>query len=305
MINPAIDQPWTVGLPAEAPDAGLDVGPFAATPTSFEAVGLWEPRIYRTGRIVASPWYGWAISELISVEAPAQYSSKKRWLDLIGHYYVPTGTLTSLESASEDYATVFTGTLFSALRRLALRRVSPWMRFLAGLDPVASSVTATIAPQSLQVPVLNAAKQSEELRAVEDLKRWLGITYEQVATAAGIALRTVHHWKKSGATPRPRTVRTLWRLHALVHGLRRALGPDEATEWLRSGQPSPLDLIVAGDITAVEARARRVLFKEPLGERRFSGAQTSTETRRQVTPRTQSLARADRRPKIARGRTVK
>jgi len=225
----------------------------------------------------------------------------------IGHYYLLKSTPTSLEIAPEPFAMALTPGIFGALRALTLRRITPWARFLAGFDPVPALATTTIAPKVAAAPKADESTvvESDELGAVEDLRSWLVVTYEQVAAATSIGLRTVHHWKHAGAKPRPRTVRTLWRLHTLVHSIRRVLGPDDALRWFRSGDPSPLDLIVAGRLTEAETQARPVLFPDANGERRFSGLVSAEEPRVITSRRVGSLARATRRPKVGRFKASK
>lgn len=306
MVVPTIEAPWIVGRPTEGPDWEFDVGPFAGTPTTFDTVeGLSEHGFFRTGRIVPSTLYGWTVRQLVTSEVRSGVTLQPSGLGWMGTYYyhLPASTPTMLEVVIENYAVAVTPGPFRALKALTLHRIGPWTRFLAGFDPVPALPTRTAAAEAPAPPVIREPESatSAELEAVEELRGWLGITYEQVATATGIGLRTVHHWKQSGATPRPRTVRLLWRLHALVHSVRRALGPDDALRWLRSGAPSPLDQIVDGDLSAAERRAQPLLFGQPLGERRFSGVATAEEPT--ITPqgRGRQLTRAARRPKSSGG----
>ena len=300
MVATVIDAPWVLTPPAEAPDWEFDVGPFAGTPTSYEYLG----GLFTRGQLIPSTQYGWAVSEFITVAPPgSRYAIRPVGLGALGSlYYFPAGTLTSLELVRENYAIAFTTSTFKALHALTLHRARPWSRFLAGLDPVPSTQTPTLAAPhatAAAAPELEAP-ESRELVAVEELREWLGLTYEQIAAATSIGLRTVHHWKQVGAAPRPRTVRTLWRLHALVHSIRRTLGVDDAVRWLRTGMPSPIDLIVAGELATVENQARRLLFVEPIGERRFSGVTTEDEPASTVAQRGRSVRRSARRPRIVR-----
>jgi hypothetical protein len=301
MVAPAIDAPWIVGRPTEAPAWAFDIGPFAGTPTTFDTLES-QPghRLYVTGRIVPSTAHDWAVGELITSVGPLAATIRPVGTSWVRYFDFRNSTPTTLETVPEQYAMAFTPGVFGALRALTLHRTSPWARFLVGFDPVPALGTTTIAPQVALAPDAHksTADDSDELGAVEDLRRWLDITYEQVAAATSIGLRTVHHWKHAGAKPRPRTVRTLWRLHSLVYSIGRVLGPEDALRWFRLGDPSPRDLIVAGRLSEAETQARPVLFAEPLGERRFSGLIGSEETRATASPRVRSLARATRRPKV-------
>ncbi len=300
MVATEIDVPWVVTPPAEARDWEFDVGPFAGTPTTHESLGGPIAR----GQLIPSTQYGWAVGEFITV-APS-FGGNVRIVGLgalSSLYSFPASTLTSLELVQENYAIAFTTSTFRALHALTLHRTRPWSRFLAGFDPVASTQTPTLAaPRATAHPGELKQVESRELVAVEELRQWLGLTYEQVAAATSIGLRTVHHWKGAGAAPRPRTVRTLWRLHALVSSIRRTLGVGEATQWLHTGMPSPIDLIVAGELTIVENQARRLLFVEPVGERRFSGVMNA-EPPSNPAERGRSVRRSTRRPRIVRRET--
>jgi DNA-binding transcriptional regulator YiaG len=301
VVAPAIDAPWIIARPAEAPDWEFDVGPFAGTPTSYEALG---GTLFTTSRIVSSTFYGWAVNQLTTTVVPVNTiwrSSTLAWMS--AYDLLPASTLTSLELVGFKYGNAVTSSTFRAIKALTLHRINPWSRFLAGFDPVPTAPTPA-SSEPVSAVRADAAElvvaDSKELDAVEDLRRWLGVTYEQVAAATNIGLRTVHHWKQSGAAPRPRTVRTLWRLHSLVHSIRRTLGPEEATGWLRSSSPSPLDLILAGDLAAVEDKARGLLFGEPIGERRFSGLAIVDQAVQPAARGRRTVARATRMPKIAR-----
>jgi hypothetical protein len=251
--------------------------------------------------------YGWAVGQFITVVSSVGGKTfRSVGADAFtSRYYFPASTLTSLELAREGYATAFTTSTLNALQALTLGKVNPWSRFLAGLDPVPSTQTPAVAPTSVASLATTKSEQadSRELGAVDELRDWLGLTYEQIASATSIGLRTVHHWKQAGATPRPRTVRTLWRLHTLVHSIRRALGAADAIRWLRSGSPSYIDLIVAGDLAAVEDQARRLLFAAPIGERRFSAVRTEEEPPPRFVQRERRPNRATRRAKIVRRET--
>jgi len=140
--------------------------------------------------------------------------------------------------------------------------------FLAGLGIWQASLSRGIVVSELPAPPARedpprSSKENDPLQAAEDLREWLDLTYTNLESITGIAKNTIHHWKRTGASARPSTVRKLWRLHALVHALSSQLGQKQAVEWLRAGPESPLDLLLAGDLEAVEARAGRLLFRPP------------------------------------------
>jgi hypothetical protein len=79
----------------------------------------------------------------------------------------------------------------------------------------------------------------------------------------GIGRTTFFYWKRTGATPHPRTLRPLWRLYALAQSLREVLGEGGVLAWLSSGSPSHREMLMAGDLEEVERRAHRLLFQQP------------------------------------------
>lgn len=111
-----------------------------------------------------------------------------------------------------------------------------------------------------------------ELRAIEELRVWLHLTYEDVARAAGLrSASLLHHWRqryRTGSPVRPRagTVEQLWRVHALVRAMAEALeGADHGYAvglWVRRAEAgvTPLEMLLAGRVEEVERRARRLLF---------------------------------------------
>lgn len=111
-----------------------------------------------------------------------------------------------------------------------------------------------------------------ELRAVEELRAWLRLSYEDVARAAGLSGPSLlHHWRqryRTGSPVRPRasTVEQLWRVHALVRAVAEALqGADQGyavSLWVRRPEAgvTPLELLLTGRVDESERRARRLLF---------------------------------------------
>ena len=102
---------------------------------------------------------------------------------------------------------------------------------------------------------------------IEEMRRWLGLTQEELADAVGRSRRTVARWNPAApdhTVARGRTARTLRQLHRIQFLLDEIVGRDVALVWLRSpnrgfrGQ-APLDLILEGRsnelIAALEALA--------------------------------------------------
>jgi hypothetical protein len=118
--------------------------------------------------------------------------------------------------------------------------------------------------QSAELSALTAApgeNAPRALAATADLTTWLGMTEEQVADIAGFSRRNYSNWR-SGQGSYPKTVRGLFEIHALVGGLVRALGVDEAMSWLAlpgAGGDSRQQLL-----TTSTGRARLMTEAHPL-----------------------------------------
>jgi transposase-like protein len=131
-----------------------------------------------------------------------------------------------------------------------------------------------------------------ELRAIEELRAWLRLSYEDVARAAGLSgASLLHHWRqryRTGSPVRPRaaTVEQLWRVHALVRAVAEALeGADQSYAvglWARRAEHgvTPLELLLAGSVDEVERRAAALLFDHsarPAPFWRVAGAESDDE----------------------------
>lgn len=127
---------------------------------------------------------------------------------------------------------------------------------------------ATVADPTLTAGLADAP----ELRAIEELRSWLHLTYDDVARVVGLSGPSLlHHWRqrqRTGSPVRPRaaTVEQLWRVHAMVRALAEAMeGADRGNAtrlWFRRAVAgvTPLELLVAGDVDEVERRARQLLM---------------------------------------------
>jgi hypothetical protein len=131
-----------------------------------------------------------------------------------------------------------------------------------------STAAATVADPAIAAELADAP----ELRAIEELRAWLHLTYDDVARATGLSGPSLlHHWRqrqRTGSPVRPRaaTVEQLWRVHALVRALAEAMeGADQSNAtrlWFRRAVAgvTPLELLLAGDVDEVERRARELLL---------------------------------------------
>lgn len=93
---------------------------------------------------------------------------------------------------------------------------------------------------------------------VEDVRRTTGLTYGQIARLFGISERAVAGWKQTGA-PRHREplLRALRAIGLILVG---SLGTEGVSMWLRSGAPSRLERLAAGDLDTVVDEARQYEF---------------------------------------------
>lgn len=105
------------------------------------------------------------------------------------------------------------------------------------------------------------ASIADATAAADELRRWLGLTYEELEAATGIGRTTFHYWRREGGTPRPITMRKLLRVHALARAVVATLGADGARTWFSAGPERPLDLLLAGKIEAAEEAAAALLFR--------------------------------------------
>ncbi len=130
------------------------------------------------------------------------------------------------------------------------------------------TASATVADPEVIADLADAP----ELRAIEELRAWLHLSYDDLARVAGLSgASLLHHWRqryRTGSPVRPRaaTVEQLWRVHALVRAVAEALeGADHGYAvrlWVRHAEAgaTPLELLLAGRVDEVERRARRLLF---------------------------------------------
>jgi hypothetical protein len=107
-----------------------------------------------------------------------------------------------------------------------------------------------------------AIRRHQAIEATEDLIRWLSLTYQDIAQITRVAKGTIFNWRRSGAEPRPHTIRRLLRVHALLALVARRLGDEGVGRWVRAGSPSPLELLLQGDLEATERIAYRDFFRQ-------------------------------------------
>ena len=154
--------------------------------------------------------------------------------------------------------------------------------------PKASTILDILPPLETFVitdpPAASAAPSSApNVAAYEDVGRWLDLATHELDVVTGVSRRSYFYWKQTLATPRPNTVRQLWKVHALLQTIVRSLGEGGARTWLRAGNPSPLDLLLAADIARFQRIATARLFRESPSRRRTHLRFRSTNGTRPMT----------------------
>ena len=97
------------------------------------------------------------------------------------------------------------------------------------------------------------------LEIVLELKDGLDLTWDDAEGATGIDRNTFLNWQRTGAVPRPSTVRKLMRVYGLVNALESTLGKDRSSAWLHAGAPSWIDVLKEGNLSAFESAVTSVV----------------------------------------------
>lgn len=144
--------------------------------------------------------------------------------------------------------------------------IEAWQSSLAALTSAATGFFDAFAARDR--PALPGPSASQLDARLSELQSWLGIGLGPATEAAGISRGTVYAWRERNSNPRPGTVGAVLRVHGLVAAAVTAVGEDHARAWFHTGDPSPLEEMVAarGDaaqLRAVSARLRRELLAIP------------------------------------------
>jgi hypothetical protein len=137
------------------------------------------------------------------------------------------------------------------------------------------TLSGAIEPVSGAADVQANPVSQPALAAVQDLRRWLGISYEDVAGIAGYRSPSIiYYWRQRAfegheVRPRATTVGRLYRAHALVRAVAIALDGEEGVagvqRWAHSeGEDgrTPLALLLQGKIAALYSRTGGVIFDQ-------------------------------------------
>jgi DNA-binding transcriptional regulator YiaG len=123
---------------------------------------------------------------------------------------------------------------------------------------------------ALNLPVAASAKQADREMAeavdVVALRKTLGLTQEEMASAAGVSTRTLQNWETDG--PSPAATRRLRDLSELARTLGDYMSTADIPKWLRSPNQTfrgsaPIALLAEGRTRDVLIEFRRMEMGEP------------------------------------------
>ncbi len=107
------------------------------------------------------------------------------------------------------------------------------------------------------------SRPSSALEAAEELRRWLELTYEDLAAITGIGRSTLFSWRhpqvgRPAVRARRARLGRLNVLHAVVGELVDVLGEDQANDAIREGDPSLLDRLRGADEQSFRSVVREI-----------------------------------------------
>jgi len=135
-----------------------------------------------------------------------------------------------------------------------------------GMEALRQQINELVAPRAIAAaPVPSTPALLPQIRgAVEDLRTWLNISLEEVASLAGVSARSLTNWRHRDTEPHPSSARRLLEIHAQIEALVRQKGEPEAVAWLRqpldNGQSRLTALADPMGAARVAADVRRTLF---------------------------------------------
>jgi hypothetical protein len=97
-------------------------------------------------------------------------------------------------------------------------------------------------------------------RAFKDLGEWLEAPDDEIAKALGIGRTTVYSWQRDNREPRRGTARRIYEFHSVLATLRRRLGEQQLTAWLAGGAPSRRELLLGGELDAIDGAVDAEVF---------------------------------------------
>jgi hypothetical protein len=177
-------------------------------------------------------------------------------------------------------------------------RMFYYSQVLSRLDTVAHCVFAAGTPYTMlpvryggsPVPVDGAAAAPTTpsadppgtdvsiLDAIEDLRTWLNLSYDDLAKLLGWqSASNIHYWRRCArlnepVRPRAASVEPILRLHALLRAISETISGDDPCAvqlWARTplaiGIPTPLELLEQGRVDDIERHAASLLFGKSRG----------------------------------------
>ncbi|MEU6044296.1 hypothetical protein [Streptomyces griseus] len=94
-----------------------------------------------------------------------------------------------------------------------------------------SSISAVAAERVDERSERNRRAAVRALASIGELSAWLNLSEERISDLAGFNRRSVTNWKSGGGVY-PKTVRSLFEIHAIVSSAVRSMGPEETLLWL-------------------------------------------------------------------------
>lgn len=140
-------------------------------------------------------------------------------------------------------------------------------------ESIVSAIGVTTQAEAPAADAKVAAERREKseraVAAADDLRKWLDVTVDEVAKLTGASGSAIFYWDREGGSPRPRTARNLFRLHALVRSLKDAIAPTPPIAVLRNRDPrsniSAYELLEKGQYEQAEELLRPMIFSNDRG----------------------------------------
>lgn len=139
--------------------------------------------------------------------------------------------------------------------------------------PAASTALLPVPATPIEQVARDLRTRAPAVAAVEDIRRWLSLSYDDVANLIECAPSSVYYWKQrasEGRVVRPQaaTVTRLFQIHSLLRSISIALGSDNDAgavhAWVSSRSDdhpeTPLDLLQSGRFEEAYRRASNVVF---------------------------------------------
>lgn len=142
------------------------------------------------------------------------------------------------------------------------------------------------------IAAVDLRREPKSRAVARTLANFLNIRLEDLGVMTGIGRTTFSSWHTK--TPRPATLRDLYRLDGLMTALRNSLGDERARAWLNAGVPAPFQLLKERNLGEVERLASSLLFKQHIEPRSSAIAPLEDEDLPQPLAASKSLRAAKR-----------